>query len=82
MTILLYHCPTAPAHRLWIAQFQNKSDLYVTVHGSSADLARAKAQLLVEYQRLDPKDRKGFDLLGRLAVLNGGEDDVEYEDLL
>ena len=79
MTILLYHCPTAPAHRLWIAQFQNKSDLYVTVHGSSADLARAKAQLLAEHQRLDPKDRKAFDLRGRLAAL--GDTDID-EDLL
>lgn len=82
MTILLYHCPTAPDHRSWLAQFQNKSDLYVTVHANSADIARAKAQLLVEYQRLDPKDRKAFDLRGRLTVLNGGEDDAAYEDLL
>ena len=84
MTILLYHCPTAPDKRRWIAQYPKLSDnLYLTVHGETADIARAKANLMQEYAALDPKDRTGFDLKGRLTALNGGESvDVDEDDML
>ncbi len=76
MTPLLYHCPTAPSNRRWIAQFPRLSDnLYLTVHGPTADIARAKAELLHHFHLLAPQDRKAFDLKGRLALLGGGDED-------
>ena len=81
MTILLYHCPTAPAKRRWIAQSQNTNLTYITIHAETADIARAKAELMDQYARLDPKEHKAFDLKGRLATLSG-QVSVEEDELL
>lgn len=82
MTVFLYHCPTAPDKRRWIAQYQKLSDnLYLTFHGETADIARAKAELMRQYASLAPQDRKGFDLKGRLASL-GETTEVDEDDLL
>lgn len=82
MTILLYHCPTAPAKRRWIAQYPKIEDnLYLTIHGETADIARAKAELMKQFGLLPPQDRKAFDLKGRLALLGGEPTEVD-EDLL
>lgn len=83
MTILLYHCPTAPVDRLWIAQYPRiKDNLYVTFHGSTADLARAKAELMQKYAALDPKERTGFNLKARLAALGEVAPVIDEDDLL
>jgi hypothetical protein len=83
VTPLLYHCPTAPDSRRWIAQFPRLSDnLYLTVHGPTADIARAKAQLMHEFGQLPPQERKVFDLKGRLAALGGPTEDVNEDELL
>lgn len=77
MTPLLYHCPTAPTNRRWIAQYAKASDnLYVTVQGPTADIARAKLELLWQHDNLAPQDRKAFDLKGRLALLGSDADDL------
>lgn len=82
MTILLYHCPTAPDRRRWIAQYAKLSDnLFITVHGETADIARAKAELMKQFGLVPPQDRKAFDLKGRLALLGGEPTEVD-EDLL
>lgn len=81
MTILLYHCPTAPAKRRWIAQSQNPNLTYITIHGETADIARAKANIMDAYSRLQPADRKAFDLKGKLAELSGAVS-AEEDELL
>lgn len=82
MNLFLYHCPTAPEKRRWIAQYPKLSDnLYVTVHGETAEIARAKAELMHHFGLLAPQDRKAFDLKGRLALLGGEPTEVD-EDLL
>ena len=81
MTLIhIYESRTAPASRRFIAQFAASAFMYLTFQGPTAEIARAKAVLLHEYQAVDPKDRKAFDLKGRLAAL-GGADDFD-EDLL
>lgn len=81
--IHLYQCQTAPPARRWIAQFERlKDNLYVTIHGSSAETAQAKAELMRQFQVLDPKERTAFNLKGRLAALNDGVADIEEDDLL
>ena len=79
MTTLLYHCPTAPAKRRWIAQSPKTDTTYITFHGETAEIARAKAELFDQYARLDPKERKAFDLRGKLQLLGGA---VSVEDEL
>lgn len=81
MTILLYHCPTAPAKRRWIAQSQNTNLTYITIHGETADIARAKAELMNQFARLDPKEIKAFDLKGKLAAISGAVS-VDEDELL
>ena len=75
MTILLYHCPTAPAKKRWIAQSLKTDTTYLTIHGETADIARAKAELMDQYARLDSAERKSFDLKGKLAALGGVDED-------
>lgn len=68
--IFVYECPTAPARRRYIAQFEKIADnLYVTVQGSSAEKARAKAELMHQFQTMEPTDRTGFNLKARLAAI-------------
>lgn len=84
MTIHLYHCPTAPAHRRWIAQFARiKDNFYITVLADTADNARGKAEVMVDYQKVPLIERRNFDLKGRLAVFGGASvEEDEFEDLL
>lgn len=80
MTLIhIYESRTAPESRRFIAQFPTSAFMYLTFQGPTAEIASAKARLLQEYQAVDPKDRKAFDLKGRLAAL--GADDFD-EDLL
>lgn len=84
MTLLLYHCPTAPTKRRWIAQFPRLSDnLYLTIRGSTAEIAREKAELMWQFHALDPKEQAGFKLKERLDKINArevsGPDDDEDE---
>lgn len=68
MSVLIYECPTAPQSRRFIAQFdQMKGNLHLVIYGSTADLARAKAQLMIDYRASD--DRKKFNLKGKLEAL-------------
>lgn len=79
MTIHIYECPTAPAKRRFIAQFElQKDNLYLVIHGPTAEIAEAKANLHLQYRALPPGDRKDFNLKGQLAALNGGE--IEFMD--
>lgn len=78
--IHIYESRTAPENRRFIAQFERLRDnLYLTVHGPTAEVAETKAKLMIEYQALPPLERKAFDLKGRLAAL--GEED-EFGDML
>jgi hypothetical protein len=89
---LIYECRDSdvPAHRRFIAQFTIHSlNRYIVVHGATPALARAKLEVLREYMGLDALARSKFDLKGKLAVLNGGEDVARptarlstFEDLL
>ena len=73
MSILIYEWPEAPPKRRFIAQHERmENSLYLTCHGPTADIARAKAQLMLDYASLDPKERTGFKLKERLEALNGG----------
>jgi hypothetical protein len=76
MTPFLYHCPTAPENKKWIAQYGKTYSLYVTVQGATAELARAKLELLYAHDNLPPNERKGFDLKGKLAALGVDQDDL------
>lgn len=82
--IHLYECPTAPPKRRWIAQHEMLKDrLYLVIHGPTAEIAKAKANLHLRYRALPPGDRKEFDLKGQLAALSGGEIEVvtdEHDD--
>lgn len=88
--IHLYESKTAPAKRRFIAQFEmQKDNLYLVIHGPTAEIAEAKAKLHLQYRALPPTDRKDFDLKNQLAALNGGEIEVasdyvfdDDEDLL
>ena len=62
-------------HKLFSAQFeQSKDNFYITCHGPTAEIAKAKAQLIIDYQATQPGDRKAFDLKGKLAALMGEDD--------
>lgn len=77
--IHIYESQTAPPHRRFLAQFEKvKDNLYLTIHGPTAEIAEAKARLLLDYQNTPPEGRKAFDLKSRLAALG----DEGYEDLL
>lgn len=77
MTIHLYHCPTAPTGRNWIATSPAiKGSSLIVIYGSTADNALAKAMLQIEFQNLDAGERKAFDLKGKLAALGEEEDDL------
>lgn len=79
--IHIYESATAPANRRFIAQAERiKGSMFLTIQGSSAEVVTKKAKLMLEYQATDPKDRKAFDLKGKLSALNGAADDEE--DLL
>lgn len=86
--IHIYESATAPAKRRFIAQHELlKDNLFLVIHGPTAEIAEAKANLHLQYRALPPGDRKEFDLKGRLAALNGGEIEVvtdteDDEDLL
>lgn len=88
MTVHIYESTTAPAKRRFIAQFElQKDNLYLVIHGPTAEIATAKANLHLQYRALPPNERKEFDLKGQLAALNGGEIEVaetpfDDEDLL
>lgn len=74
MSILIYECPDAPPKRRFIAQHERmESNLYLTCHGPTADIARAKAQLMLDYASLDPKERTGFGLKDKLEALSRGD---------
>lgn len=77
--IHIYESRTAPESRCFIAQFATSAFMYLTFHGPTAEIAEAKLRLTLEYQAVDPKERKAFDLKGRLAAL--GADEID-EDLL
>ena len=77
--IHLYECPTAPPKRRWIAQHEMLKDrLYLVIHGPTAEIAKAKANLHLQYRALPSNERKDFDLKGQLAALNSGE--IEFMD--
>lgn len=81
--IHLYHCPTAPAGRTWIGTSPSvKGATHIVIYGATADDARAKVQLQIEYQSLGPKDRKAFDLKGKLAAMGGKVAPAFASDLL
>ena len=88
--IHIYECPTAPAKRRFIAQHEMlKDSLYLVIHGPTAEIAEAKANLHLQYRALPSNERKDFDLKGQLAALNSGEievvtdnDDDDEDDLL
>ena len=89
--IHLYECPTAPPKRRWIAQHEMLKDrLYLVIHGPTAEIAKAKANLHLQYRALPSNERKDFDLKGQLAALNSGEievvtdndEDEDEDDLL
>lgn len=68
MTLHIYECSTAPQNRRFIAQFdQGKNNLHLVIYGPTAELARAKAQLFIDYRATD--DRKKFNLKGKLTAL-------------
>ena len=68
--IYVYECADAPADRRFIAQFERlKNNLYLTIHGATGHQARAKAELMLEYQNLEPLQRTGFKLRERLAAI-------------
>lgn len=74
MTILIYECAEAPPKRRFIAQHERmENSLYLTCHGPTAEIARAKAQLMLDYASLDPKERTGFGLKAKLEALNNGD---------
>ena len=63
-------------HQRFCAQFEQvKDNFYVTCHGPTPEIARAKAQLIIDYQATPPLDRKAFDLKGKLAALGSDSDD-------
>lgn len=73
MTIFVYECEEAPPKRRFIAQHEKlEGSLYLTCHGSTAEIARQKAQLMLDYAALDPKDRTGFGLKAKLDAINEG----------
>lgn len=86
--IHIYESPTAPPRRRFIAQFEvDANNRYIVIHGPTAEIAVAKANLHIAYQALPPIDRKAFDLKGQLEAMNNGaiefpEDDDDFEDLL
>jgi hypothetical protein len=82
--IHIYESLSAPPPRRFIAQFdQSKLNLFMTIHGPTAAIAEGKARLMLDYAALDPAQKTGFDLKGKLADLNGGDaQSDEYEDLL
>ncbi len=93
MKLHLYESLTAPPKRRFIAEFELLPEAqYVVIHGPTAEIAEAKANLHLRYRQLPPKERKAFDLQGQLAALNDGrtvevaaeksEEDGLFGDLL
>lgn len=74
MTIHIYESLTAPSKRRFIAQFELlPENQYLVIHGPTAAIASAKAELHLQYRALPANERKEFDLKGQLDALNGGE---------
>lgn len=81
MTIHIYESKTALSRRRFIAQFEMlKDNLFLVIHGPTAEIAKAKAELHLQYRALPPNERKAFDLSGQLEALNDGKVEVLDED--
>lgn len=76
MKIIVYKAvDEVEGHKLFSAQFEQvKDNFYVTCHGPTAEIAKAKAQLIIDYQATPPAERKAFDLKGKMAALMGEDD--------
>lgn len=68
--IYIYECADAPPKRRFLAQHERvENNLYVTCHGPTEAIARAKMEVMLEYRALDAKDRTGFKLKEKLESL-------------
>ena len=73
--IHVYECLSAPIKRRYLAQCETiPENMYLVIHGPSAEIATAKMNLHLQYRALPPNERKDFDLKGKLEALNSGQD--------